>query len=253
IAKYELEMAGGKNSQSLSLLWFKLGQDKKKKKKTKKKKAKKKADKPLKKTGEAEPAKAPECEEAKESPPDAAKTTKTKEKSKKASKGDSKKSTKGDSKKSAKDDSDEKPKKTFKEKVQGLKDKWDMIADFPLKEELLNEVGKLLKRLLKPLIPKGLEGDLEFGFDDPSLTGRVLGALYFATGLAGFRNFRFRADFEKTMFNADLKAWGRISLWSLTWPVLAACLSKPGKHILIPLIFKNRKDVGHEQQLEQQS
>jgi chemotaxis protein histidine kinase CheA len=237
IAKYELEMADGKNSQSLSALWFKLGQEKKKKKKAKKKKA----DKPPNKEAAIDEAKpAPAGDEA---PP-------------KREEAEPKAAAKEKKPKKAKEENPEE-KKTLKSRIEWIRAKWDMISEFPLKDELLEETGKLIKRLIKAIIPKGLEGELELGFDDPSLTGKVLGALYFITGVGGFSNFRFRADFEKTKFTADLKAWGRISIWSLMWPALAAALSKPGRYILKPLIFKNRiknrKDVGHEQQLEQQS
>ncbi|WP_251387193.1 DUF2953 domain-containing protein [Mediterraneibacter agrestimuris] len=66
------------------------------------------------------------------------------------------------------------------DKIKELIRKKDIVMDF-----LTNEIHKAafvkviseIKRLLRKLIPKRINGNLEFGFEDPSLTGKVLAGL----------------------------------------------------------------------------
>ena len=64
-------------------------------------------------------------------------------------------------------------------------------------------------RLLKFLRPKKLTGNLHFGFEDPSVTGKVLavlGALYPFYG----EHIRINPDFENEIFEGDVLVKGNI-------------------------------------------
>ena len=46
-----------------------------------------------------------------------------------------------------------------------------------MEKDIKAKVISEIKRLLRKLIPKRINGNLEFGFEDPSLTGKVLAGL----------------------------------------------------------------------------
>ena len=70
---------------------------------------------------------------------------------------------------------------------------------------LLAEAG----RLLREIRPRKIKGDLVFGFDDPALTGQVLGAVsLFPAAFAG--EFRVTPVFEQEILRMHLDLAGRI-------------------------------------------
>lgn len=112
------------------------------------------------------------------------------------------------------------------DKIKMIKQKKEEIESF-LKNDfhkaafkkLLKEFGKLLKSLR----PKKLELNAHFGFEDPSLTGKILAALSMLYPFYG-DNIRINPDFEDVIMEGDLYLKGRIRVihaikmvWNLVW------------------------------------
>ncbi len=73
---------------------------------------------------------------------------------------------------------------------------------------------KRVKRLLIHILPKKLWGEAEFGFEDPSTTGKVLGlvsAIYGRTGAF----LDLKPDFENKIFNCNLHIKGRVRIFTV--------------------------------------
>ncbi len=71
-----------------------------------------------------------------------------------------------------------------------------------------------IKKLLLHVIPKRIEGNVEFGFSDPATTGEVLGAvsvLYARTGAL----LNLKPDFENEVFNCDVTVNGRVRIFTV--------------------------------------
>ncbi len=92
------------------------------------------------------------------------------------------------------------------------RDKIEMILD-----ENHDEIVKALRRIKKLLIhilPQKIVGEAEFGFDDPSVTGKVLGvvsALYACMGPL----LVLKPDFENKIFDIDVRFKGRIRIFTV--------------------------------------
>ena len=118
---------------------------------------------------------------------------------------------------------------TFKnicDKIKVLKQKKQDVEEF-LKNEshkaafkkLWKEIGKFLRSLR----PKQLVINAHFGFEDPSLTGKILAALSMLYPFYG-DNIRIQPDFEQVIVEGDLHLKGKIRLihalkmaWNLVW------------------------------------
>lgn len=98
------------------------------------------------------------------------------------------------------------------DKIRLCREKKEDLQDF-LTDEIHLSSWKRIKqemvRLLKFLRPKKLTGNLHFGFEDPSVTGKVLavlGALYPFYG----EHIRINPDFENEIFEGDVLVKGNI-------------------------------------------
>ncbi|MCI9423849.1 MAG: DUF2953 domain-containing protein [Dorea sp.] len=112
------------------------------------------------------------------------------------------------------------------QKVQGLLEKKDKIIEF-LSDEI-HQTAFMKARdevlfLLRRLKPGTIQADIRYGFDDPSLTGKVLAGLSMCYPFLG-DDVDIHPDFEKRVFNGQLKiaGWLRASyflklLWKLVW------------------------------------
>lgn len=123
-------------------------------------------------------------------------------------------------------------------------EKVKIVIDYPDRDVLIELTLLLLRRWTKALRPAlfRLEGD--FGFEDPSLTGKCLGGLAMFCGRMGLIDaVRVRGNFEKKILVFTLHAKGRFTFWSFLWPLAAYISSKPVWKIAKPFIFnKNRKN-----------
>lgn len=126
-----------------------------------------------------------------------------------------------------------------------LKEKTDVIKNFINDETHKNAFHKLLSELkcfLKKLKPKVLDGEISFGFEDPSITGRVLGGIsMFYPYLQDHLNIS--ADFEGKKLSGKLYIKGRIRLSMILSFLLHLLLDKTVR-ITIRHILKLRKKFG---------
>lgn len=129
-------------------------------------------------------------------------------------------------------------KNSFSEKISAYWDKikytfkklYDNIKALAKKKEklrrfLTNEIHKNaflkavkeLKRLLHRLCPEKLEGDIEFGFEDPAYTGYLLAGISLIYPMVGeFLNIR--ADFENKVLKGSVLAAGKLRLLYILIP-----------------------------------
>lgn len=100
------------------------------------------------------------------------------------------------------------------DKIKNIKDKISLIRSIlndphtkPALKHILAEVGYLLRRLL----PRKLQGEVHYGFDDPATTGEVtgvLGVLYPAYQ----DKLKLQPDFEQAVLEGELDIKGRLRL-----------------------------------------
>ena len=138
-------------------------------------------------------------------------------------------------------DEEETAKTSLVSRINEIKGHWNKFLEYKYKNLLVKKTLQLLKRLLKAIKPRYADGECHFGFDDPSVTGMLLGAAHALCGMAQlYRHIRLKADFEKKYLYFKCHAEGKIRLWSLLWPLVAYAVSKPVWIIIEPFIFKKR-------------
>lgn len=105
----------------------------------------------------------------------------------------------------------------FCDRIKTIRDNKNKFIEFITNEEN-KKVFKLVKKqlfaLLKHIKPKHLRGNLEFGFEDPSLTGCLLGFVYMFYPKY-YKNFTIVGNFETVIIKGDFYLRGRIRLLSL--------------------------------------
>lgn len=122
-------------------------------------------------------------------------------------------------------------------------EKVKLVINYPDRDELIRLTIRLLQRWMKALQPDLFQLEGEFGFTDPSLTGKCLGGIAMISGLFGqMDSVRIKGNFDKSIFVFALYAKGIFTLWSFVWPLAVYVLSKPVWRIVKPFIFgKNKK------------
>ena len=127
-----------------------------------------------------------------------------------------------------------------KEKIPPIvKEVWS-IED---KKGIFKALGKLLKRLIKGILPGDLFLKATIGTGDPTTTGYVLALAGILTAKFG-NDIQIRGDFTKaTAEDAEVRVKGKIVLGKLVWAVLAFALTKPVRKAIIKMIkFLRKKD-----------
>jgi len=145
----------------------------------------------------------------------------------------------------------EKPKVSFKERIQGIRQKaGETLHSIPKKVEeirekihslkqqaetwmafvksdevkqLLSTCWKQIKRILKHLMPTGLQIRGNYGFADPSLTGKITGFIY-ALPPRYQKGIQLQPHFQEECLDGEVSIKGRIRLGSLVWPVVKILL-----------------------------
>ncbi len=84
---------------------------------------------------------------------------------------------------------------------------------------------KATKELLKHIKPKVLKGNIEFGLDDPSVTGQVLGLISVFYGLY-YESFKIIPNFEEEIFQGQVYIKGRIRIFTVILIVFKTLLNK---------------------------
>lgn len=118
--------------------------------------------------------------------------------------------------------------------IHSLCDKIKYWINF-LKEETTKEAMSLVKeqliRVLKHILPKKLKGNVIFGFDDPAVTGQVLG------GICAFyplyhKQINISPDFTQNILLGDIDMKGRIYVVFLIKTALKVYFDKNVQHVM---------------------
>lgn len=120
-----------------------------------------------------------------------------------------------------------------------LKELWSIEE----KKAIFRALGKLLKRLMKGILPGDLFFKATIGTGDPTTTGYVLALAGILTAKFG-RDVQIKGDFTKaTAEDIEIRVKGRIVLGKLLWAVLAFLLTKPVRKAIWKMIqFLRKKD-----------
>lgn len=123
------------------------------------------------------------------------------------------------------------------EKKEELTEKKEKLTDFLRDEMHRKAFGKLKQegvRLAKKLIPKRIEGNVTFGFEDPSLTGKALAWISILYPWIG-EHTDITPDFEERKLCGNLRIQGRVHVIT---PVAAAA-----RLIMCKAIRRSFKDI----------
>ena len=117
------------------------------------------------------------------------------------------------------------------------------------KKGIFRAMGKLLKRLMKGILPGDIFVKATVGTGDPTTTGYVLALAGMLTAKFG-NDIQIKGDFTKaTAEDVEVAVKGRIVLGKLVWAVLAFVLTKPVRKAIWKMIkfLKNKDKDGAEQ------
>ena len=111
------------------------------------------------------------------------------------------------------------------------------------KKGIFRALGKLLKRLMKGILPGDLFVKATIGTGDPTTTGYVLALAGMLTAKFG-NDIQMKGDFTKaTAEDIEVRVKGKIVLGKLVWAVLAFALTKPVRKAIFKMIrFLRKKD-----------
>lgn len=116
----------------------------------------------------------------------------------------------------------------FCDKINQITEKKDKISDFLTNETHKNAFLKLKNEafhLLKKLKPKKIQGEITFGFEDPSLTGRLLAWISMIYPWIG-EHTDITPDFEHRTLSGDLSIRGRLYVITPVVTAIRLILSK---------------------------
>lgn len=114
------------------------------------------------------------------------------------------------------------------------------------KKEIFKALGKLLKRLMKGILPGNLFIKGTIGTGDPTTTGYVLALAGVLTAKFG-NDIQIKGDFTKaTAEEIEVRVKGKIVLGKLLWAVLAFGLTKPVRKAIWKTIQFLRKKTENQ-------
>lgn len=114
------------------------------------------------------------------------------------------------------------------------------------KKEIFRAFGKLLKRLIKGILPGNFFLKATLGTGDVVTTGYLLGLAGILTAKFG-RDIQIKGDFTKvTAEDMEIRIKGKIILGRLLWAVLAFIGTKPVRKAIREMIRYLRKDTAEE-------
>ena len=114
------------------------------------------------------------------------------------------------------------------DKIKEISDKKDVVSDFISDETHRKAFEKLINEglvLIKRIKPGKLELDMEYGFGDPSLTGRSLALFSMIYPFLG-GDLRITPDFQNQKLNGRCLVQGRIYVWYFVFAAVRLLLSK---------------------------
>lgn len=153
---------------------------------------------------------------------------------------------KNEPRKKADQEKQHKLKKSAKNKsvVDRLKDAFEKIFyyynEYDIKH-LFSPFKRFLLRFVKSLGLKKMEADITFGFDDPSLTGMVLGGSTAATAFLPF-DVNLRGYFDGEYLNGNGYIKGKTCVLRLLMPFIKVILEKPVRNLILKILNSNNND-----------
>lgn len=107
--------------------------------------------------------------------------------------------------------------RTTKFKFKNKRKKFKYLIEYLKSEEVktaYNYSKSKISQILKLIKPKKIRGKVEFGFDSPDKTGKMLGVIaVVCTALKlDMDIFQIEPDFENKKFNGIIRAWGHFSI-----------------------------------------
>lgn len=101
------------------------------------------------------------------------------------------------------------------DRIEDIFDQYEKLESFYYQNETQYAMQKILflgKKTLMYVLPRRCKGYVDYGFDDPSWTGKSYGILS-VLGLATKRNFHLNPNFEMQILRADVIFTGRIRIF----------------------------------------
>lgn len=119
----------------------------------------------------------------------------------------------------------------IEEKLEPFMKYKDMFDEYPDKDKTVMALLRVLKKTLKPLVPKGCQIDALFGTGDPYTTARILGIYLTAApllfpGQSKKRYLNIQTDMQEKVIEADAALKGHFNIGSIIGPVLGAPFNK---------------------------
>ena len=132
----------------------------------------------------------------------------------------------------------------FLKKIGQLSKKSGDVFDFLMDEKtqaVIALLKKQLRRLIRHIIPRKLNGYANFGLGVPYMTGRVLAGACMFYPLYG-RTFRLEPDFDELVFNGKAELKGRVYVFYLLFIALTTILNKNTKYVINYIKSFNKED-----------
>ncbi|PKM95672.1 MAG: hypothetical protein CVU84_02385 [Firmicutes bacterium HGW-Firmicutes-1] len=125
-------------------------------------------------------------------------------------------------------------KKRVKEESSNLKDVFHKIQAF-LKEDYYKGVVKFVTnhgwKMIKSILPRKIRLHLQFGTDDPAITGYILGVVSIFYAVTG-NSMVIEPDFDKRILKGNFDIKGRIFIFILVYHALKIILDKRVKKLI---------------------
>lgn len=115
-----------------------------------------------------------------------------------------------------------------------LLSKWDKIKAFYNNESNKQGIKKsflAVKRIVKHILPKKINGSIEFGTGDPCTTGQALGMLAYFYGFYG-NSIQVIPNFSDQIFEGSIYIYGRIRIVTLLIIIAKLILDKNFKKLI---------------------
>ncbi len=124
--------------------------------------------------------------------------------------------------------------RTFCDKLKRIKEKAEKAEQLWKSEHMVSSrslLGKVLVYLLKHSKPRRLDGYIQFGFEDPAVTGYAMAA-YGILYPIWSPKLSVEPDFEKQVLAMHIRIRGRIRAWHFLRAALSLYFSKDVRRVL---------------------
>lgn len=136
----------------------------------------------------------------------------------------------------------EENKQSFKEKIYKFKNSFNLVKDYyyEYKDKIIKYLKVLIKRLIKAIKIKKMNLNFEYGFYDPSKTGKVCGLISIILPMILNKKtieINLIPDFNEQKFTGEGYIKIKTNIFKIVFPILVFILKKPIRKI----IFRKEK------------